>query len=87
MAGVTQADISTLMIYDNFTPTVLFSLEGYGYCGAGESGPFVAEGDLSLGARYRTIPRAAISPNPTCRGGPSILRPCSKCAAHAARVR
>ena len=28
MAGVTHDDISTLMIYDNFTPTVLFSLEG-----------------------------------------------------------
>ena len=49
MAGVTPADISTLMIYDNFTPTVLFSLEGYGYCGEGESGPFVAEGHLALG--------------------------------------
>jgi acetyl-CoA acetyltransferase len=54
MAGVTPADISTLMIYDNFTPTVLFSLEGYGYCGEGESGPFVAEGHLALGARYPT---------------------------------
>jgi acetyl-CoA acetyltransferase len=53
-AGVTQADISTLMIYDNFTPTVLFSLEGCGYCGEGESGPFVAEGRLALGARYPT---------------------------------
>ena len=37
------------MIYDNFTPTVLFSLEGFGYCGEGESGPFVAEGHLALG--------------------------------------
>ena len=54
MAGVSPADISTLMIYDNFTPTVLFSLEGYGYCGEGESGPFVAEGHLALGARYPT---------------------------------
>ena len=53
-AGVTQADISALMIYDNFTPTVLFSLEGCGYCGEGESGPFVAEGHLALGARYPT---------------------------------
>ena len=52
MAGVTHADISTLMIYDNFTPTVLFSLEGHGYCGEGESGPFVAEGHLALGAKY-----------------------------------
>ena len=42
------------MIYDNFTPTVLFSLEGYGYCGEGESGPFVGEGHLALGARYPT---------------------------------
>ena len=54
MAGVTRADISTLMIYDNFTPTVLFSLEGCGYCGEGESGPFVAEGHLALGNRYPT---------------------------------
>lgn len=54
MAGLTHEDISTLMIYDNFTPTVLFSLEGYGYCGEGESGAFVAEGHLALGARYPT---------------------------------
>jgi acetyl-CoA acetyltransferase len=53
-AGVDRADMSALMIYDNFTPTVLFSLEGFGYCGEGESGPFVAEGHLALGARYPT---------------------------------
>ncbi|HEX2137002.1 MAG TPA: thiolase family protein [Microvirga sp.] len=53
-AGLTRDDISALMIYDNFTPTVLFSLEGGGYCGRGESGPFVAEGHLALGARYPT---------------------------------
>ena len=54
MAGATHNDISALMIYDNFTPTVLFSLEGYGYCGEGESGAFVADGNLALGARYPT---------------------------------
>jgi acetyl-CoA acetyltransferase len=54
MAGITRDDISALMIYDNFTPTVLFALEGNGYCKAGESGPFVAEGHLALGARYPT---------------------------------
>lgn len=53
-AGLTREDMSALMIYDNFTPTVLFSLEGAGYCGRGESGPFVAEGHLSLGGRYPT---------------------------------
>jgi acetyl-CoA acetyltransferase len=53
-AGVSHAEISALMIYDNFTPTVLFALEGFGYCGEGESGAFVAKGHLALGARYPT---------------------------------
>jgi acetyl-CoA acetyltransferase len=53
-AGVSRNDMSALMIYDNFTPTVLFSLEGFGYCGEGESGSFAAEGHLALGARYPT---------------------------------
>ncbi|MCP8938763.1 thiolase family protein [Alsobacter sp. SYSU M60028] len=54
MAGVTRDDMSALMIYDNFTPTVLFSLEGFGFCKPGESGPFVAEGQLRLGGRFPT---------------------------------
>jgi acetyl-CoA acetyltransferase len=53
-AGLGRDDMSALMIYDNFTPTVLFSLEGAGYCGRGESGPYVAEGHLRLGGRYPT---------------------------------
>jgi acetyl-CoA acetyltransferase len=53
-AGIAHADVSALMIYDNFTPTVLFSLEGFGYCAPGESGPFAADGHLALGSRYPT---------------------------------
>jgi len=48
-AGVKREDIDGLMIYDNFSPTVLFSLEGMGFCGRGEGGPFAAEGQLELG--------------------------------------
>ena len=51
-AGLTRDDMSALMIYDNFTPTVLFSLEGAGYCPVGEGGRFVAEGHLALGGRH-----------------------------------
>ena len=46
MAGVTHADIDALMAYDNFSPTVLFSLEGLGFCAQGEGGAFVQGGTL-----------------------------------------
>lgn len=52
MADLSTDDIDALMIYDNFSPTVLFSLEGFGYCQPGESGPWVSDGHLKLGARY-----------------------------------
>jgi acetyl-CoA acetyltransferase len=51
MAGVGAQDMDALMIYDNFTPTVLFSLEGFGFCPVGESGPWVADGRLALGGK------------------------------------
>lgn len=52
MAGLTQRDMDALMIYDNFTPTVLFSLEGFGFCPVGESGAWVSEGRLALGGEF-----------------------------------
>jgi len=51
MAGLTRNDVNALMCYDNFSPTVLFSLEGLGFCERGESGAFVEDGALSLGGR------------------------------------
>jgi acetyl-CoA acetyltransferase len=52
MAGVKAEDMDGLMIYDNFTPTVLFTLEGFGFCPRGESGAWVSEGHLKLGGRF-----------------------------------
>ena len=54
MAGLGPSDVDALMCYDNFSPTVLFSLEGLGYCGRGESGGFVEGGALKLGGRLPT---------------------------------
>lgn len=54
MAGVTHDDIDALMCYDNFTPTVLFSLEGLGFCERGEAGAFVENGALGLNGRLPT---------------------------------
>jgi acetyl-CoA acetyltransferase len=54
MAGVGPGDVDALMSYDNFSPTVLFSLEGLGFCPRGESGRFVEGGTLALGGRLPT---------------------------------
>ena len=48
-AGVTPADIDTVQLYDSFTITVLMLIEGLGFCGRGEGGPFAASGALRLG--------------------------------------
>ena len=42
-------DVDVAQIYDAFTPLILLSLEGYGFCRRGEAGDFVAEGNLRWG--------------------------------------
>ena len=54
MAEVGRDEVDGLMIYDNFTPIVLFALEGFGYCPKGEGGRFVEGGALQLGGRLPT---------------------------------
>jgi acetyl-CoA acetyltransferase len=44
-------DIDVAQIYDAFSPLVLWSLEGYGFCGAGEAGAFCENGALEVGGR------------------------------------
>ena len=46
-AGLGPGDVDCAQFYDAFTPLVLLSLEEYGFCAAGESGPFAAEGRLA----------------------------------------
>jgi acetyl-CoA acetyltransferase len=54
MAGVGPGDVDAFMCYDNFSPTVLFGLEGLGFCGRGESGAFVEGGTLKVGGKLPT---------------------------------
>lgn len=48
MAGVGPEDMSALQVYDSFSCHIPLALEGYGYCGVGEAGPFMAEHGISL---------------------------------------
>jgi acetyl-CoA acetyltransferase len=52
-AGMTAADVDVLCIYDHFTSAVLMGLEDFQFVPKGESGPFVADGNIRLGG---TIP-------------------------------
>ena len=45
-AGVAPADVDCAQFYDAFTPLVLLSLEEFGFCKPGESGPMAASGAL-----------------------------------------
>lgn len=51
-AGIAPKDADACMIYDNFTPTVLFSMEGFGICGKGEAAEYVRSTDLSLNGSH-----------------------------------
>jgi acetyl-CoA acetyltransferase len=45
-AGLGPDDVDVALFYDAFTPSVLMSLEDWGFCPVGESGPFVAAGSI-----------------------------------------
>ena len=49
MAGIDTHDVDLCELYDCYTFTVLVTLEGYGFCAKGESGPFVADGRTAPG--------------------------------------
>jgi acetyl-CoA acetyltransferase len=45
-AGIGPEDVDVALLYDHFSPMVLMQLEDYGFCGIGESGPFVEAGNI-----------------------------------------
>ena len=48
-AGIRRDDVDALMVYDNFSPAVLFAIEGLGFADKGGGGAFVENGGIALG--------------------------------------
>lgn len=71
------APIDALMCYDNFSPTVLFTLEGLGFCPPGESGGFAEGGALKLGGALLTDTDGGHLSTGTCKGGRCMSKRCA----------
>ncbi len=54
MAEIGPDDVDVAQLYDAFSPLVLLSLEGYGFCARGEAGAFTDDGGLEVGGRLPT---------------------------------
>lgn len=54
MSGLTPDDVDAAVIYDAFSPIVLWQLEAWNFCGFGESGDFVLDGALRPDGRLPT---------------------------------
>jgi len=50
-AAVGPQDVDVAQFYDAFSPLVLLSLEGYGFCARGEAPSWTENGGLELGGR------------------------------------
>jgi acetyl-CoA acetyltransferase len=51
-AGLTPNDVDVLELYDPFSFEIIRQLEAYGFCGPGEGGPFVEDGNVEPDGRF-----------------------------------
>lgn len=49
MAGLGPEDMDALLVYDSFSPHIVFALEGFGYCDIGDASRFIARKGIGVG--------------------------------------
>ena len=54
LSDVRADQVQVAQLYDAFSPLILLSLEGYGFCERGEGGPFTDDGGIEIGGRLPT---------------------------------
>lgn len=54
MADCDRFDVDVLMAYDNFSPNVLFTLEGLGFCEPGQAPEWIQDGRIGIGGDLPT---------------------------------
>ena len=59
-AGVSLADVDVATIHDAFTISTLVYVEEIGFCGRGEGGDYVTEGNIDLGSRCPVNPHGGL---------------------------
>lgn len=60
LAGLTPADVDVALVYDCFTFEVIQQLEEAGFCGRGDGGPFVTEGNIGLDGSLPVNPHGGL---------------------------
>jgi|HubBroStandDraft_6_1064221.scaffolds.fasta_scaffold92070_2 acetyl-CoA acetyltransferase len=55
VAGLKPRDVDVCELYDAFSFEVIRQLEAFGFCGEGEGGPFVAEGNIDIGGKLPSV--------------------------------
>jgi acetyl-CoA acetyltransferase len=59
-AGLGSKDIDVAILYDHFAPTVLPSLEAYGFCAPGEAKDFIKGGNIEIGGGLPVNPHGGL---------------------------
>jgi acetyl-CoA acetyltransferase len=71
--GLRPEDIDVALIYENFSPVVLYQLESYGFCGPGEAKDFIAEGNIDLVGKLPVNPHGGLLGEAYIHGVNNIL--------------
>ena len=73
-AGITRDDVDVLELYDPFSFEIIRQLEAYRFCGAGEGGPFAADGHIGIGGSHPVCTDGGLMSFSHAGGSPQMIQ-------------